>query len=169
MEIEDLIANAVTEDEEFDKLCYRINTSKKINRKDYSTLVQLLEKDTPKILEKENLAHKVILVIAKALKNTKISDANGCVRAIINSSSRKVSFYMHAILMKRCNVERELLAAYIKKMRENEMYLCHWKVLFAISKFYSALVDKEFIDFCRGKECPIAKEIVKSYAIEECS
>lgn len=169
MDIADLIVNEISgkEDSGFEAIRGRMNSKKALSKQEFGALISLLEKDPIGVLDTKNPTNKEIEMISKAIKRCKIPDPDRLVAYLTAENSKRSPVLLHSLLSKGCKMDTAPVVEYIHNtISSKRIFLCHLKLILAISRAYPQSITPAIVSFCKGHKHGISSEIVKKHHLE---
>jgi len=169
MDIADLIVSEISKrnNDGFEGLRSKINGKSVLSKQEFSTLIELLERDPIAVLDAKNPTNKEIEMIGKAMRRCKMPDPDRLVVYLTTEDSKRTSVLLHHLLSKRCRIEMEPVVEYIHKaISSKKILLCHLKLILNVSRGYPRCITPTILGFCKSHKHGISSEILEAHSLE---
>ncbi|KAI4290855.1 hypothetical protein PAPHI01_0129 [Pancytospora philotis] len=174
MDIADLLVEEITaaqkstgEREAYEQLRPAINAKAAIKKTQFNELVELLERDTVAVLSAPNPTHKETDIISKAIRRAKLADQSGLFAYLRSEDSKRSPVLIHAVVAKGGRLDTDQIVEYLHDIVANKkIFLCHLKILLAVSRFYPAAITPTVINFCKQSTHDISKELLRRHKVQ---
>lgn len=169
MDAVDLIVQEVSNEDlqTYEMLRAQLATKKALSKENFNTLTSLLERDPIAILEFPSPTFRETVVISKALVRARLADATRLFTYLAAEDTKRAPVLIRAVLSKHCKINTDFIVEYLHRLIEKrKIFLCHLRILLAVSKDYPRAITPAVLEFCRRSAHGIAREILSKHALE---